>query len=264
MYQFHEQLGAGCFGKVFKALDLTTYEWVAIKRIWIRDQGIRQQVLDEVHWMVDVIRHPSFVKCYDSYERRENNGHHYAYIVMTLASKGELYYRIPHGGYKEKVARSLFVDLLQGLAYLEDKKLVHRDLKLENVLVTSRNRLLIGDLGMATTERLAREEKQPCGSPLYMAPEVINKQGHSHVSDIWSCAIIFFSMITGQSPLKKEDILKHHYHLIRYDLVKKFSKELRLFLDAMLQTNPQHRWTAKQLLLHAWILGQSIPNPPPP
>ena len=150
--------------------------------------------------MLRSLNHPNVIQLYETYETSK-----YIHLVLPYMSGGELFDRIKIKGlYSESDARPVMRNFISALEYLHAKNIVHRDLKPENLLLASKQNctdLMIADFGLATvidTEKLYLR----CGSPGYVAPELLQEKGYDCMADMFSCGVIFYIILTGR-PLFK-------------------------------------------------------------
>ncbi|KNE60623.1 LOW QUALITY PROTEIN: CAMK/CAMKL/KIN4 protein kinase [Allomyces macrogynus ATCC 38327] len=234
-YELHETLGEGEFGKVKLAIHSATRTKVAIKvfkRSRLDDDEKRLKLQREIDILHSVV-HQSIVRLFDVVETDDLIG-----LVIEYASGGELFdYILANRCLPEDEARRLFAQLVEGVHYMHSKNVVHRDLKLENLLLSSSKDLVIIDFGFAnqfpppgSPEHLATHHRASiassiistwggsadralhvpdrhflmatsCGSPCYAAPELVIADGYVGTSaDVWSCGVILFAMLAGYLP----------------------------------------------------------------
>ena len=151
----------------------------------------------------------------------------------------------------EPEIRYLVKQIAQACDYLHSLKIIHRDLKLGNLFLNDNMELKVGDFGLATKVQTSGERKLTlCGTPNYIAPEVLLKKGHSYEVDIWSLGCIVYSLIVGKPPFETSD-LKDTYKRIRYNdycFPPNVNPEIRVFIQKMLQSNPKNRPSMKEVL----------------
>lgn len=153
--------------------------------------------------------------------------------------------------------------IVSGVKYLHDKQIIHRDLKLGNLFLNDDLHVKIGDFGLATKIEFDGERKKTlCGTPNYIAPEILNKKGHSYEVDIWSIGCVMYTLLAGTPPFETKT-LKDTYSKIRkcdYRLPSTLRKNSADMIIAMLQSNPEKRPTITQLLSFDFLAKNFIPK----
>ncbi|KAI8575500.1 hypothetical protein K450DRAFT_180736, partial [Umbelopsis ramanniana AG] len=202
-YVMLQTLGEGEFGKVKLAIHSETGQEVAIKLIRKQSIGSSSSRLNKVQREISVLKvlhHPYIVKLYDVVETEKYIG-----IILECASGGELFeYILARRYLKEKDAKRLFAQLISGVRYMHEKHIVHRDLKLENLLLDRHRNVIITDFGFANQFAATKDDLMAtsCGSPCYAAPELVVSDGLyvGSAVDIWSCGVILYAMLCGYLP----------------------------------------------------------------
>ena len=201
----HRILGAGTFGQVWLVSrvnskgDPVAYALKVQSKYELIQDGQAQAVVYEKNVM-SYLKHPFLISLVNSYHDED-----YVYMVMDLIQGGELYNVIHtdmRDGMPEKEARFYAAGIAEGLAYMHNRGYVYRDLKPENVLINSKGYPVIIDFGFA--KFVTKKTFTLCGTPLYLAPEVILNKGHDWGADHWSLGVLIFEMITGDQPFYKE------------------------------------------------------------
>ncbi|SCU79875.1 LAFA_0B06194g1_1 [Lachancea sp. 'fantastica'] len=263
-------LGEGEFGKVkmgwskHPASSLDVPKQVAIKLV--RRDTIPKNSEKEVKIYREInalkhLTHPNIVKLEEVLQNSKYIG-----IVLEYASGGEFYKYIQRKRrLKESVACRLFAQLISGVCYMHSKGLVHRDLKLENLLLDKQENLLITDFGFVN-EFSPEDElmKTSCGSPCYAAPELVVTTWpyQARKADIWSCGVILYAMLAGYLPWDDDsenpdgdDIGKLYRYITKTPL--KFPDYIspvpRDLLRETLQSDPKRRYGTTQILQHRWL-----------
>lgn len=189
---------------------------------------------------------------------------HNVYIVLELCkqrSMMELHKRRPR--VTEYECRFYVNQILEGIRYLHDSQIIHRDLKLGNLLLNDKLNVKIGDFGLATRVDFVGERKKTvCGTPNYIAPEILNRKGHSYEVDIWSIGCVMFTLMVGQPPFETKS-LKDTYARIRnceYKLPQYLPKYSADLIMAMLQSNPAKRPSVHHCIKHDFFTKAFIPK----
>lgn len=276
-YLIGSTLGEGEFGKVklgwsksnsVNSTKSQTYtdipKQVAIKLIKrdtiVKNSDKEIKIYREINALKQ-LNHPNIVKLDEVLQNSKYIG-----IVLEYASGGEFYkYIQKKRRLKEQSARRLFAQLISGVSYIHSKGLVHRDLKLENLLLDKNENLIITDFGFVNEFYSSNElMKTSCGSPCYAAPELVTctKPYEARKADIWSCGIILFAMLAGYLPWDDDlenpdgnDIGKL-YHYITHTALKfpEYINPLpRDLLRHILVSDPKKRVTSKYIKEHKWL-----------
>jgi len=256
-------IGKGEFGKVKLAYDPNKDLEVAIK--FIKRSNItspqKQAKLEREINILQNLNHPHIVRLYDVIETEKYIG-----IVMAYANGGELFEYISDNQYlSEEESAKFFIQLLDGVQYLHSRHIVHRDLKLENLLLDQKGDIVITDFGFANNSR-----KNPsgllstsCGSPCYAAPElVINDNYVGEAADIWSCGIILYAMLCGYLPFDDDpnnpdgenlDLLYKYILESQLTFPEYVSEDAQDLVCGMLIPDPEKRWPMEKVINHRWL-----------
>ncbi|BGP51566.1 hypothetical protein JCM10450v2_007513 [Rhodotorula kratochvilovae] len=264
-YVLLQTLGEGEFGKV--KLGVHGERWgedVAIKLIKRGNVDTAQRgekVRREIE-VLKMVRHPNIVRLYDVIETEKYIG-----IVLEYASGGELFDHIlAHRYLKERDASRLFAQLISGVAYLHAKGVVHRDLKLENLLLDRNRNVIITDFGFANRFNNAHVDLMAtsCGSPCYAAPELVVSDGKyvGTAVDVWSCGVILYAMLAGYLPYDDDpnnpegdniNLLYKYILNTPLSFPDWITDEPRELLLQMLVPDPLQRCTIADVTRHSWL-----------
>ncbi|ORY04226.1 Pkinase-domain-containing protein [Basidiobolus meristosporus CBS 931.73] len=262
-FEIGRLLGTGAFGHVYKAVGKAgPYEGrvVAIKMINKSKltEDLRRRVVNEVEiqWQ---LQHPSILELYDYSEDEDT-----VYLVMEICTGGELYRYLKERKrpLTESEARCVMRQLVDGLLYMHSNGIMHRDLKLSNILLTDEYHIKIGDFGLATkVNGREGEQKTMCGTPNYISPEIISRQPYGFASDIWSLGCILFTFLAGKPPFESQKVRSTLDKVTRgdYTLPTGLSTEAQDLIRRLLQIQPRHRIPLGQILLHPF-LNPSLPT----
>ncbi|WOH07426.1 hypothetical protein DCAR_0726856 [Daucus carota subsp. sativus] len=193
-YELGRTLGEGNFGKVKYAKNLDSGQSFAVKileKARIVDQRITDQIKREIGTL-KLLRHPNVVRLHEVIASKTK-----IYMVLEYVNGGELFERIAsRGKLSEAAGRKMFQQLIDAVTYCHNEGVIHRDLKLENVLVDTDGNIKISDFGLSALPQHFREDgllHTTCGSPNYVAPEVLQNRGYDGAtSDTWSCGVILY------------------------------------------------------------------------
>lgn len=252
--QLGECLGRGAFGSVYKALNWSTGETVAIKQVRLAD--LPKAELNVIMQEIDLLKnlkHENIVK-YHGFVKSQDA----LYIVLEFCENGSLHSVCKDfGKFPENLVALYTSQMLKGLLFLHEQGVIHRDIKGANVLTTKEGHIKLADFGVATKEK-GLSEGSVVGTPYWMAPEVIELSGASTASDIWSLGCTVIELLDGKPPYHKFAPMPALFRIVNDDhppLPEGVSPLVRDFLMQCFQKDPNLRVSAKKLLKHPWILG---------
>ncbi|KAA6373300.1 MAG: putative Serine/threonine-protein kinase [Streblomastix strix] len=199
VYEIQELAGRGTFGEVFRAVEKETKELRALKVVKIEDlQGI-QDITNEISIM-EKVKHPNVVRYYETMALDENK----ILIAMELCEAGSLYnlYEKTKIPLDEQQISFVMREALKGISYLHENKVIHRDIKAGNLLITANGDIKLADFGVSASLKMTFDNRKTAiGSPYWMAPEVIQQEEYSFQADIWSLGITAIELLDGKPPL---------------------------------------------------------------
>ena len=262
-YKKIKDLGNGSYGSVYKAKNLIMDNIVAIKAI----EKVEENIVEDTELKNEItilksLSHPNIVKIYEFFDTTL-----YYYLVTEYCKKGELFSYITNV-YNERQLSILFYQVFSGLCYLHEKKIIHRDLKLENIMISETEKdivtaeeyfwIKIIDFGTAKIFHKNKKEKVIIGSSYYIAPEVL-KQKYNEKCDTWSIGVILYMTLVGVAPFDgktDEDIIKK-IKIGKYNKKEerfmKHSEEVKDLVNKLLEKNIEKRLSAKEALCHPWF-----------
>ncbi|CAL0320141.1 unnamed protein product [Lupinus luteus] len=261
-YELGRLLGHGSFAKVYHAKNLETGKFVAMKIVCkekVIKVGMMEQIEREISAM-NMVKHPNIVQLHEVMASKSK-----IYIAMELVHGGELLNKISNGRLREDVARVYFQQLISAVDFCHSRGVYHRDLKPENLLLDEEGNLKISDFGFSTFSEHLKQDgllHTTCGTPAYVAPEVIGTNGYDGAkSDIWSCGVILFVLLSGFLPFQDENLMIMYQKIYRSDFKcpSWFSGEARLLITKFLDPNPNTRITITMIMGSSWF-KKSIPK----
>ena len=200
--------------------------------------------------------HPSVTKILETFETDK-----YMLIIMEYISGGNLQNFVKkRRKLCEKTAKILYRQLIQGIKYIHSKGVVHRDIKLENILLDLNNIVKICDFGVGKLTQKGQKLNDQCGTPVYMAPEIIKGDGYEGFPvDVWSSGIALYIMLSGNIPFNrdKNHDLQSAILKLPYKKINDISDSANDLLEHILEKDPNKRYTPDDILEHPWMNEKS-------
>jgi len=261
-------LGQGYFAVVKVGKDLKTGEEVAIK--FVKKSLVeREETLANEIDILGAIDHPHVVGLRAIFDTEE-----ILFIVMDLMKGGELYEEIvKRKSFSEKDASRIMQQLFSALAYLHEHGIVHRDLKLENLLLVKESdpelTLKLADFGLSKLYS-GKALQTACGTPFYVAPDILLGDGYTEGVDMWASGILLYVLLSGRLPFAADTDAELFKLIMAGDLVWKspqfdtVSAEAKDLISKLVVVDPESRYTAKQALAHPWIVTKAGTTPDKP
>jgi polo-like kinase 1 len=258
-------LGKGGFAQVFVSTSLPSKEKYALKIVaksTLTKPRARQKLQTEIN-IHQALIHENVVRFLHCFEDPS-----YTYMILELCSNNSMSEMMNHRKrISEPESRYYLSQLVISLQYLHRHLVIHRDLKLGNLFIDKHMRLKVGDFGLAAKLENPNEKRMTvCGTPNYIAPELLNgKKGHSFEVDIWSTGIILYTFLVGKPPFQSKDV-KSTYKRILSNIYS-YPDGLTVSLDAkdliacMLQARPECRPTLQQVLTHPFFTSPGVFTP---
>ena len=251
-YQLGDCLGKGAFGSVYRGLNFNTGETVAIKQVKLADLPkaelrvimLEIDLLKNLHHS-NIVKYHGFVKSADS-----------LFIILEYCENGSLHSICKNfGKFPENLVALYMSQVLNGLLYLHEQGVIHRDIKGANILTTKEGLVKLADFGVAT-RTTGLHEASVVGTPYWMAPEVIELSGATTASDIWSLGCTVIELLEGKPPYHQLQPMPALFRIVNDDhppLPDGASPAVRDFLMQCFQKDPNLRVSARKLLKHPWI-----------
>ena len=276
-YRIGRMIGQGGFAKVNLGLNVLTGRVVAIKSFnkTIKSKYGDNLNMDKILYEINLMRklnHPNITKILETFEDEK-----FFFIIMEYINGGNLFsYVKKRRKLSEKTAKFLFRQIILGIKHIHSQLIVHRDIKLENILIDVNNNVKICDFGIGIIMSSENQSLHShCGTPMYIAPEIIlstKEKGYKGFPvDIWSAGIALYIMLSGKLPFNldeeqddidgynnnniKEKNIKLKYEIIHKEpkYIENISNEARNLLKGLLNKDPRKRLTIEQILNHPWL-----------
>ena len=280
-YLYGRRIGQGAFGKVNLGLNVLTGRVVAIKSFKKTSETKFYSNMKKILYETNLMKrfnHPNITKILEVFHDEE-----YMLIIMEYINGGNLFSFVKkRRKLSEKTAKFLFRQIILGIRHIHSQNIVHRDIKLENIIIDLNNTVKICDFGIGKVLNSPDEILyDKCGTPMYMAPEIIltsKKKGYKGFPvDIWSSGITLYIMLSGALPfnIKNKSTVddvslsdmrdKNENSDLKYQIVnnkpkkiKNISNEAKNLLNRLLDKNPEKRPTCDEILNHPWLKNNNI------
>ena len=251
------EIGEGSFGRVLLVQHNLTQAQYAVKAI---DKRNKDNIDEKEYFRREAeimyrIHHPNVVKLFGHFE--DNT---YLYFIMEYMSGGNIYSLVPKYGYNKispQLAASILKDVICAIYYLHhmNPPIIHRDIKPENVLINEEQKAKITDFGWSNYLKSNSKRTTMCGTPVYLAPELVNNTGHDHRVDIWCIGVLMFELLTGQPPWMGEDVQTLKYNIARMKIKwqKHMDPDAVDLIKKTLRYNPEERISLRNMLIHPFF-----------
>ena len=256
-FEILKELGSGSFGNVYLVRHKETKAEYAIKAIDKRNKTNQEEkpyFRREVEVMYK-IHHPNVVKLFGHFE--DNN---YCYFVMEYIPKGNVYNLLPTDKKKRlstKVCASIIKDIISAIYFLHNMKppIIHRDIKPENVLLSEGLVAKLTDFGWSNYIQEDEKRTTVCGTPIYLAPEILEEKGHDEAVDIWCIGVLLFELTTASVPFKGNDIdtLKDNILKLKINWPKDINTDAKNLIMKILKKDPKQRLSLEEMMKHPFI-----------
>ncbi|KAF8054581.1 hypothetical protein N665_1324s0011 [Sinapis alba] len=252
-----DEIGKGAHARVYKGLDLKNGDFVAIKQVSL-ENVVKDDDLNTIMQEIDFLKnlnHKNIVKYLGSWKTKTH-----LHIILEYVENGSLANNVKpnkFGPFPESLVAVYIAQVLEGLVYLHEQGVIHRDIKGANILTTKEGLVKLADFGVAT--KLNEDEfdtQSVAGSPYWMAPEVIELSGVCAASDIWSVGCTVIELLTCVPPYFEMQANAALYHIVQDDsppIPDSLSPDITDFLQQCFKKDSRKRPDAKTLLSHPWI-----------
>ncbi|XP_053693653.1 serine/threonine-protein kinase fused [Sabethes cyaneus] len=255
-YAIKNLVGEGSFGKVYKAISKDNDATVALKIISKRGRSSRE--LKGLRGECEIqrnLQHPNIIRMLDSFET-ENE-----IIAVTEFAGTDLHSLLRHGSLGELETQKITYDLVSALYYLHSHRILHRDLKPQNILLDNAKTAKLCDFGFARNMTMGTHVLTSIkGTPLYMAPELLEAKPYDHHADLWSLGCIIYEMLAGEPPFSSTSMI-HLVRLIRNQYIKWpsfLTVNCISFVQGLLETDPANRMSWVKIINHPFVKGHIV------
>jgi len=261
-YEITEELGRGAFSIVKLAIDKETGEKFAVKIINKTTIGQDMGRLATEISILKQVDHPNVIVLKETVDTKNC-----LFIITELVTGGELFDKIVElGSYSESKAATVIRKMVSAIGYLHGKGIVHRDLKPENLLLKNdkdMTEIKIADFGLSKIVETKLMMQTACGTPGYVAPEILQSKGYDKEVDLWSIGVITYILLCGFPPFYNDNIAELFEQIMNaeYDFPHEYwhtiSAEAKDFVRKLLVVDPKQRMTAEDALAHPWLNGKT-------
>jgi serine/threonine protein kinase len=262
MYMVGKVVGVGSYGKVRAAWHRLTGSKVAIKtydKAKFKDPEHWKRVQSEIKIM-EQISHPRIARLFDAVETPKR-----MHLIMECLDGGNLCsYVKSKKRLSEEESKKIFFQLLQSIEYLHSYSVVHRDVKLENVLFNDTKDVKLIDFGFSTVCQKGKRLRVFCGTPSYMAPEIVRRSEYEGKPvDMWSLGILLYAILCGYFPFRAKNYPDLYRRIARgsFEIPEELSANAKDLIRQLLTMDPYQRLTAPAALKHPWLQAQLASAP---
>ena len=217
----------------------------------MKDEFSKRKVFQEVY-LLKKIKHSNVIRLLEVFESSKH-----LLMVMEYAGGGDLLRLIKRKGrLQESDAKFIFKQIVYGLAHIHCRSVIHRDIKLDNILLDCEKGVKICDFGVSKIIKKGQVIQEQCGTPAYLAPEIIIDKGYEgFFVDIWSLGVLLYAMLCGTVPFKAQNLEDLHKLILKgeFTFPLELSPEAQAVIRGMIKLNPRDRLTIPQILGHGWL-----------
>ncbi|KAM4021291.1 caM kinase-like vesicle-associated protein [Anomaloglossus baeobatrachus] len=267
-YEIGQLLCAKEFCEICLAREMQTDRVYVCKKFLKKDgRKVRRAAKNEI-MILKMVNHPNILQLIDTFETKKE-----FYIIQELATGGDVFdWILEQGYYSEKDASNVIRQVLEAVAYLHNLHIIHRNLKLENLMYYNHNnhsKVVLRDFYLSCFE--SGEITEPCGTPEYLAPEVVSRHRYGRPVDCWAVGVVMFILLSGNPPFydenEEENSENHNRKIFRkilaceyefdspyWDVISASAKDL---VSRLMELDQEQRITAQEALGHIWISGNA-------
>jgi serine/threonine protein kinase len=259
LYTLLHEIGSGSFGQVrlAKGPDGLLYAIKIISLSQIKNANLESQLKREIK-VLRRLSHPNVVRLIEVLKNKK-----FVFLVTEFIDGGDLFdYLVKHGQVSETTARSIFKQMVAGVLYCHACKVVQRDLKVENILLTKNGTVKLADFGFSNIIDTDEYLKTVCGTPSCIAPEILRHEPYTASVDIFSMAVVLFQLCAGRLPFDgetNEDIFDR-IMAMEYSCPEHFSMELQELIGRAFVLDGEERITLLELEEHPWMTKEEEPE----
>jgi MAP/microtubule affinity-regulating kinase len=255
-FKMDKILGQGSYAIVKLATNKLNDEQVAIKvyeKFRLSDPRKMKNVRREIS-ILQHMNHPNIIKLHDSFDTNKQ-----IYLIMEYIGKNSLHAFIkskPNRRIEDAEAKKIFIQICKGISYCHSKSIVHRDLKLENILISDDKTVKLIDFGFSIVSAADKTLNIFCGTPSYMAPEIVSKKNYKgQATDCWALGILLYILLCGAFPFRGYDDRDLFGKIKRgkFEAPSHVSEGARNLLQKILKVNPDERATIDEILMDRWL-----------
>ena len=260
-YTFIKTIGSGNFSNVSLANKNSNKQEFAIKTIYLDNLKNNPKMIEAIINEIKInkmLNHPNIAKLYEVYYSNSSIN-----LIFEYLHGGDLFeYIDTKNNFTEEDAKEVIKSLVSIVHYIHSKNIIHRDLKPENIILKNKSDILslkLADFGLSVINHQNEVQFDRCGSPGFVAPESLNKEGYDQKADMFSIGIITYILLTGSSPFQCETfigtLLANRKCIIDYDCIelKRISKDALKFVKDTTQRDPSLRISSEKALYHEWF-----------
>ena len=252
----NKEIGSGGYSRVWKVSHKNTGKIYVIK-LMNKQKIIRENIIEQINREVKImykVNHPHIIKLINHFEDDQN-----VYLIMELGAKGQLLSLLKKysHGLDQPQAAQFMREIISAVKYLHSMNppIIHRDIKPENILLDSNNRCKLADFGLSNYVNPSEERNSFCGTPQYLAPEMIEKRGHGPGVDIWALGVVCFELLTGKLPFhgKDQELFENIQHVNINWPGGDFNPLAKNLITKILKYDPKDRPSLDEILAQPWF-----------